>query len=143
MDMPSSKVVQQEKLFLIKLSVSSDFIQSKILAQWRMRQNDEATRLNGILASRKIREKQIERRWRTAKRFLNSKKGAFSNEWVFRFLFFNFFFLLLSNPFHCYFTCSCDYKSIFMGDSWPHYRCNIATASCSFVETLDLSITHY
>lgn len=60
--------------------VCSEYLQQKILAQWRMRQNDEANRLNGIQSSRKIREKQIERKWRSAKRFLHSKKGAFSNE---------------------------------------------------------------
>lgn len=65
-------------------------LQLKIIKQWRLRQNDEASRLNGIQSARKIKEKQIERKWRSAKRFLHSKKGAFSNEWVqilhFRFL---------------------------------------------------------
>ncbi|XP_031626139.1 neurobeachin-like protein 1 isoform X2 [Contarinia nasturtii] len=54
--------------------------QLKIIKQWRLRQNDEASRLNGIQSARKIHEKQIERKWRNAKNFLNSKKGAFSND---------------------------------------------------------------
>lgn len=45
-----------------------------------MRQNDEATRLNSIQSAKKVHEKQIERKWRSAKRFLHSKKGAFCNE---------------------------------------------------------------
>lgn len=45
-----------------------------------MRQTDEANRLNGIQSSRKACEKQIERKWKTAKRFLHGSKGAFSNE---------------------------------------------------------------
>lgn len=54
--------------------------QQKILFQWRMRQTDDIARLNASQTSRKVREKQIERRWCSAKRFLHSEKGAFSKE---------------------------------------------------------------
>lgn len=63
------------------------FLQQKILLQWRMRQTDDIARLNASQTSRKILEKQTERRWCSAKRFLHSEKGAFAKEWVLHFTF--------------------------------------------------------
>lgn len=47
---------------------------------WRIRQSEEITRLGALQTQRKTREIQIERRWRTAKRFLHSSKGTFPHE---------------------------------------------------------------
>lgn len=45
-----------------------------------MRQTEEITRLNGLQTTRKVRDIQIERKWRSVKRFLHSEKGAFAYE---------------------------------------------------------------
>lgn len=47
---------------------------------WRIRQSEEVSRLSALQTQRKTREIQVERRWKSAKRFLHSAKGAFPHE---------------------------------------------------------------
>lgn len=47
---------------------------------WKIRKNEENTRLNGISSINKTKENQVERRWKSIKRFLHGSRGAWSYE---------------------------------------------------------------
>lgn len=68
-----------EMIYIIRLF---SILQQRILMPWRIRQSEEVSRLNSLQAQRKMRDVQVERHWRNAKRFLHSSKGAFPLEWV-------------------------------------------------------------
>lgn len=54
--------------------------QQKILVPWRLRQTDEITRLSSQSSMHKMHDNQIERRWKTMKRFLYGQRGAWCYE---------------------------------------------------------------
>lgn len=54
--------------------------QQKILLPWRLKQSEELARLNNLISGQRAKQTQIERRWKSAKRFLHGQRGAWQYE---------------------------------------------------------------